>query len=125
MKYLAVALIMAANVGTIALAEGDAQAGERVFRKCAACHQIGADAKNRVGPQLTHVVGRQPGTAEGFNYSANMVAFGEDGNVWDEAALTEFLTKPRDFIAGTKMTFAGLKKPQEIEDIIAYLESVE
>lgn len=100
--------------------EGDAEAGSKVFKKCAVCHNIETD-KKKVGPSLQGVIGRQPGTREGYSYSKAMIAFGE-GKVWDEALLTEYLAKPRDVVKGTKMAFAGLKKDEDIANVIAYIQ---
>ncbi len=98
-------------------------AGERVFKKCKACHQVGEGAKNRSGPQLNGVFGRVMGSVDGFKYSNGFKAAAEDGRVWDEAAMAEFLTKPKGFMKGTKMSFAGLRKPADIEAVAAYLKS--
>ena len=113
---LAVALIAA--VPSLASAAGDAAKGEKVFRKCKACHTATED-KNKVGPSLMNVVGRKAGTHEGFKYSSAMV---DSGLTWDEATLDKFLTKPKDVIAGTKMIFGGLKKDEDRADVIAYLK---
>jgi len=104
-----------------ALAEGDAASGEKVFRKCKACHAV-EEGKNKVGPSLHNIVGRTPGTVDGFRYSAAMVAFGEEGKVWDDATLSAYLEKPRDVVPKTKMAFAGLKKAEDRDDVIAYLK---
>lgn len=98
-------------------------AGEKLFKKCKACHQIGDGAKNRSGPQLNSVFGRAAGSIDGFNYSKAMASAAKDGLIWDEATLTEFLTKPRAYLKGTKMSFAGFKKPEEITAMLAYLDS--
>lgn len=103
---------------------GDAAAGEKVFRKCQACHEVGADAKNKVGPILTGVLGRTAGTLEDFKYSEAMIAAGEGGLVWTPETLAQYLEKPRDYVEGTKMTFAGLRDKDERNDIVAYLASV-
>jgi cytochrome c len=102
--------------------DGDAEAGEKVFRKCAACHTAEADGPNRVGPNLHGVVGRTAGTVEGFKYSEAMVKAGEEGHVWTPENLAAYLENPKETIPGNKMTFAGLKKPEERADVIAYLE---
>ncbi|MGB5560434.1 MAG: c-type cytochrome [Paracoccaceae bacterium] len=98
-------------------------AGEKVFRKCKACHQVGEGAQNKVGPELNGVLGRTAGSLPDFKYSNPMNAAGEGGLIWTDATLAEFLTKPRDYIKGTKMTFAGLKKDDDIKAITAYLAS--
>lgn len=118
---LTAALILA---GTgLARADGDAAEGEKVFRKCMACHMVGPDAENRVGPVLNGVVNRTAGTLEGFSYSDAMIEAGQNGLVWDDATLHEYLEKPRDIVPGTKMAFAGLRKEEERDDVIAYLET--
>lgn len=100
---------------------GDAAAGEAVFRKCAACHNVETD-KNKVGPHLMNLMGRQPGSLEGFRYSGGMVEFGE-GKVWDAETLTPYLENPRGVVKGTRMAFAGLKKPEDVANVIAYLQT--
>jgi cytochrome c len=120
-------VILAAMLGGLAapaLAQ-DADAGAKVFNKCKACHQVGADAKNRVGPVLTGVVGREAGSVEDFNYSDAMVAKHEEAFVWTEENLSSYLEDPKGFIPGNKMAFPGLKKPEERADVIAYLMSAE
>lgn len=103
-----------------AAAAGDAKAGERVFLKCRACHQVGEKAKNVVGPELNGLFGRTAGTAPGYSYSeANKAS----GIVWDEANFREYIADPRAKIPGTKMVFAGLKKEQEVDDLVAYLKT--
>jgi S-disulfanyl-L-cysteine oxidoreductase SoxD len=98
-------------------------AGEKVFKKCAACHQVGEGAANKSGPHLNDVMGRTLGTVEGFNYSKTMAEMGAAGTVWTHETMAEFLAKPRDYVKGTKMSFAGLKKDDEIAAINAYLQS--
>lgn len=101
--------------------EGDVAAGETVFKRCAACHAVGEGAKNKAGPMLNDVFGRQAGTAEGFRYSKAMVDAGAEGLVWTPETIEDFLHKPRDFVKGTKMSFAGLTKESDIENLTAYL----
>ncbi|MEQ8357727.1 MAG: cytochrome c family protein [Kiloniellaceae bacterium] len=105
---------------TPAFADGHAAEGEKVFRKCKACHAV-EEGKNKVGPSLYNIVGRTPGTVEGFKYSKAMEAFGAD-NVWDEDTLDTYLEKPKDLVKGTKMAFVGLKKEDDRENVIAYLK---
>jgi cytochrome c2 len=99
--------------------------GERVFRQCAACHQIGPDAKHRVGPELTDVIGRTAGTAEGFRYSKGMVEAGEGGLVWTEEVLEHYLENPRADVKGTTMAFAGLKQEEDRQAVVAYIVSMQ
>ena len=98
-------------------------AGEKVFKKCKACHQVGEGAKNRSGPQLNALIGRTFGSVDGFKYSNVFKAAMEEGRVWDEASLSEFLTKPKDYMKGTKMSFSGLKKESDIKAITEYLKT--
>jgi cytochrome c len=98
-------------------------AGEAVFRKCAACHKVGEGAKNAVGPALNGIVGAGMGQAEGFKYSAKLAEMGAGGGVWDAASLHSFLEDPKGFVQGTKMAFAGLKKPEDRDAVIAYLST--
>ncbi|WP_370313685.1 c-type cytochrome [Sagittula sp.] len=95
-------------------------AGERVFKKCQACHQVGEGAQNKTGPVLNGVVDRDIASVDGFSYSGAMD--GMDG-VWDNEALHAFLAKPRDYVKGTKMAFAGLRKAEEIDAVIEYLKA--
>ncbi len=104
-----------------AFAEGDAAKGEKVFRKCKACHAV-EEGKNKVGPSLFNIIGRTPGTVEDFRYSKAMEAFGADGHVWDEETLSAYLEKPKDLVPKTRMAFAGLRKEDDREDVIAYLK---
>jgi cytochrome c len=99
----------------------DAAAGEKVFAKCKACHVADADT-NKIGPTLKGVVGRTAGTHEGFKYSKAMVEAGQGGLVWDDAALKTYLHDPKGTVKGTKMAFVGLKKDDEIANVIAYLK---
>lgn len=98
-------------------------AGERVFKKCSACHQVGSNAKNRSGPQLNGIVGRTAGAVEGFRYSGAMEEAGADGLVWDHESLAGFLADPRAYLKGTKMSFAGLRSDEDITAITAFLEA--
>lgn len=98
-------------------------AGEKVFKKCKACHQVGEGAKNRSGPILTGIVGRPAGTVDGFKYSKPLKAMAADGLVWDEENLHAFLAKPKAFMKGTRMAFAGLRKEEDLAAITAYLSS--
>lgn len=98
---------------------GDPAAGEKVFTKCRACHQIGEGAKNSVGPELNGVIGRHSGSVPGYNYSE---ANKNSGLTWDEPTFREYIKNPKAKVPGTKMIFAGLTREKDIDDIVAYLE---
>ena len=108
-----------------ALAEGDPAAGEKVFNKCKACHMVGEGAKNRVGPVLNGVVGGPVAAVADFAYSDVFREKAAAGAVWTEEELAAFLASPRKYAKGTKMAFAGLRKGEEIADVIAYLATFE
>ncbi|SED58377.1 cytochrome c family protein [Rhodobacter sp. 24-YEA-8] len=107
-----------------AFAEGDPAKGEKSFKKCMACHTVAADGPSKAGPNLHDVVGRKTGTLEGFAYSTVMRTMGEEGHIWTPEELDLFLENPKKMAPGTKMTFAGLKKPEERADVVAYLISL-
>lgn len=118
-------LLMIAGTALLALtvqasAEGDPAKGEKVFKKCAACHAVGEGAKNKVGPELNGIVDRPFGAIEDYKYSKSLLEVG-DGKVWDVETLDVYLTKPKDLIPKGKMAFAGLKKEADRENVIAYL----
>ena len=115
----AAALIMAAPA---VAQEGNAEDGAEVFKKCRACHDVGPEAKNKVGPSLNEIIGRKAGTIEGFTYSEANKSAGGKGLVWTEDVLSKYLENPLSFMPGTKMAFAGLKDPQDRKDIIAFLK---
>ena len=122
--FVAGALALTFSVGGAWAQDADQiAAGEKVFRKCQACHQVGADAKNRVGPELADVIGRTAGTAPDFEYSDAMIAYGEAGNVWNNETLHVYLEDPKAVVPGTKMQFVGLKKEEDRDAVIAYIES--
>jgi cytochrome c len=102
-------------------AGGDPTKGKAIFRQCQPCHSVD-EGVNRVGPSLFHVVGRPAASLPAYTYSDAMTAFGAAGHTWDEATLTAFLQAPRDYLPGIRMAFAGLRKPDAIADIIAYLK---
>jgi cytochrome c len=97
------------------------EAGATVFKKCAACHKVGEGAKNGTGPMLNGIVGRAAGTVEGYRYSKPMQDAGAGGMVWDAANLRSYLADPKGFIPKNKMSFAGLKKDEDLDAVIAYL----
>jgi cytochrome c len=105
-----------------AFAEGDPVAGKAVFNKCKACHEAETD-RNKVGPTLLGVFGRAAGAVESFRYSENMKKAGEEGFVWDEQNLTEYLRDPKAVIPKGKMAFPGLKDDEDLANVIAYLQA--
>lgn len=116
--------LLTATLAAPALAEGNVANGEKVFKKCAACHAVTADAKGRVGPTLYGVVGRKSGSVPEFKYSNPMLKLGEEGHVWTPEEIALFVENPKKFLPGTRMSFAGLKKPEERADLVAYLVSL-
>lgn len=118
MTLLAAAML--AGMSDAAIAAGDAAKGEKVFKKCAACHSLEA-GKKKIGPSLANVIGRKAGSVDGFKYSKAMVAYGESGAVWTAETLDPYLENPRKTVKGTRMAFPGLRKPQERADVIAFI----
>ncbi len=114
----ALALLLSSGA---AFAEGDVVNGEKVFKKCKACHSLGEKAKNKVGPTLNGIIDAGWGENEGFKYSKPLLAGKEEGKSWDLATLDAYLTKPKKVIPKGKMAFAGLKKEAHRQDVIAYL----
>jgi len=115
-------LVLVLGAALVAIGPGyaqDAASGEKIFVQCKACHQIGENAKNAVGPVLNGLFGRKAGMIEGYSYSS---ANKNSGITWDEATFREYIKDPKAKIPGTKMTFPGLKDPKQIDDIVAYLK---
>jgi cytochrome c len=109
---------IASALATTAVAQ-DVTAGEKTFNVCRACHEIGDGAKNEVGQVLNGVVGRKSGSYPGYNYSdANK----NSGLIWDEATHQEYLKNPKAKVPGTKMQFPGLKRDDDIVNVIAFLK---
>ena len=102
------------------LAMGDIAHGEKVFKKCSACHMIQADGKNMIGPNLWGVIGRKAGAVQDYSYSKALVAYAKN---WSFEEMNGFLIKPQKHIKGTKMAFAGLRKEKDRASVILYLNS--
>ena len=131
----ATALILAPGV---ALADGDAKKGEKVFKKCKACHTVENGGKKKVGPNLFGIIGKAAGKAEGFKYGKLLTQAAEAGLVWDDAMLNKYLDKKgmnkslKAFIeekggkpkGKSKMAFVGLKKEKDRKNVIAYLNTL-
>ncbi|WP_300547222.1 c-type cytochrome [Roseovarius sp.] len=124
-KTLMTAAAVALALCAPAFAEGDAAAGEKVFKKCKACHQVGEGATNRVGPVLNGIVGQPAGAQGDFKYSQVMQDRAAEGLVWTNEELSAFLASPKKYMKGTKMSFAGLRKDEDVENVIAYLATFE
>lgn len=100
---------------------GDLKKGKKVFNKCKACHTL-VENKHRIGPSLHGIYGRKAGVASKYKFSRAMKKAGNSGLVWDDESLTKYLSKPRSFIKGTKMAFAGIKKTRDMENLLAFLK---
>lgn len=102
---------------------GDAEAGAAVYRKCKSCHQIGPDAKDRIGPQLNGIFGRQAAAIEGFKYSKSMERAGVDGLVWNLETLDAYIENPRALVSKTRMSFKGLEDEEDRANLLAFLRT--
>jgi cytochrome c len=122
MKFISILGAAAFLLAAPALAEGDAALGEKVFNKCKTCHE-NEKGVNRVGPTLKGIVGRKTASVEGFRYSEAMAKKGTEGLIWDEANIASYIADPKGFVPGNKMSFPGLKTPEEIANLIAYLKT--
>ena len=128
---LEVASNSASNIGTetkavevvdikALLAMGDLGHGEKVFKKCTACHQIASDGKNMIGPNLWSVIGRTAGSVSDYKYSKAMIAYGKE---WTFEEMNGYLIKPQAYVKGTKMAFAGLRKEKDRASVILFMNS--
>jgi len=111
---------------------GDAVRGQSLFKRCSSCHQIGPDAKNRVGPELNLIIGRLAGSVDGYRYGKGMIAAGEAGLVWDAENLVQYIMNPKGFLrsflndnsARAKMSYR-MRKEADAQDVVAYLASLQ
>jgi cytochrome c len=116
--WVLTAVALAASAGSSAAQ--DATAGEAVFKRfCTACHEVGPDAKTRLGPPLNGLDGRKAGSVEGFNYSQ---ANKDSGITWKEDTFSKYTHAPMQEMPGTRMAFAGVKNDKEVADLWAYLK---
>jgi cytochrome c len=119
-KSILLAILAAAIAAAAKAAQAQDMAnGQHSFAKCLPCHAIGPDAQNKIGPQLNGLDGRHSGTAPNFNYSA---ANKDSGIIWNEATFKEYVKSPQAMIPDTKMSFAGVKNEEEINDLWAYIK---
>ncbi len=122
-KFLSFLVFLAGGIGLPApmvLAE-DAAGAHDLFKKCAVCHEIGTNARNKVGPHLNGLDGRTAGTVDRYKYSRAVKKAGGGGLRWNAETLTEYLRKPRAFLKGTRMSFAGMKDPDQLAELVAWL----
>ena len=103
---------------TAVMALGDIASGEKIFKKCAACHSINKGGKNKIGPALYNVVGRAVGGVDNYKYSKTLASYDKE---WTLEELNGFLTKPSSYLKGTKMSYAGLRKEKDRASVIKYL----
>lgn len=101
----------------------DVENGAEVFKRCRACHLVGDNAKNAIGPTLNKVIGRKAANVEGFAYSDNMKELGQTGLVWSDEELGRYLENPKAVVPRGKMAFPGIKDEVERADVIAYLKT--
>lgn len=100
---------------------GDAERGQRLFSQCSGCHQVGPDARDRIGPHLNGIFGRRAGAHEGYRYSRDLERMGNDGLVWTLETLDPYIENPRVLVSGTRMSYRGMPDPEDRGDLLAYL----
>lgn len=106
------------------LLDADVAKGQKAFKKCAACHTADEGGANKVGPNLYNIVGRTVANVAGFSYSSAALEWNSEGRAWSYEDLAAFLAKPKDFLKGTKMGFAGMKKGKDRANMLAYLQTL-
>ncbi len=123
LKYFVLVVLFATLFSIPATAEdiGDADRGSRVFKKCQACHQVGEDAKDRVGPHLNEIFGRTAASHEGFKYSKGLKRAAAEGLVWDLEHLDAYIENPKSLVSGTRMNFRGLPSEEDRANVLAFL----
>ena len=117
-RELSALIVLTVTFATSAAPAQDVAAGKTVYNKCIACHAVGEGAKNKVGPALNGIDGRQSGTVEGFKYSdANK----NSGITWSKQTFLDYIKDPKAKMPGTKMVFAGIKTEKEANDLWAFI----
>ena len=125
MRRLMVTMVVAAAAAMPSVASAqDAAAGQRVFNQCRACHTPDQGGRSGVGPNLWGVVGRNAASIEGFRYSANMRELAAGGLVWNEDRLRAYITNPKAVVPQGSMAYAGLRNETQLNDLIAYLNTL-
>lgn len=122
-RLSALLICLAALVPAGAGAEeiGDEERGADLYVQCIGCHEVGEGARDRIGPQLNGIFGRRAGAIEGYRYSPAMARMGADGLTWTLETLDAYLENPRILVSGTRMSFRGMREPQDRADVLAYL----
>jgi len=110
-------------LATAAHAQGDVAKGQKLYKACKSCHQVGEGAKNRVGPHLNGIFGRGAASDEDFRYSKSMARAGADGLIWTQETLEAFVENPKALVSKTKMSYRGMKDEQDRLDLLAYLRT--
>ncbi len=115
--------VVFAIAATFAQAEvgGDPDRGESLYRQCSSCHQVGADAKDRVGPHLNGIFDRAAAQSDGFRYSPGLQRAATNGLIWDFETLDAFIEDPRSLVSNTRMSYRGMSDQQDRDDLLAYL----
>ncbi|MGS4944685.1 c-type cytochrome [Meridianimarinicoccus sp. RP-17] len=105
------------------LAGGDADRGAELFQECSGCHEVGPDARNRIGPHLNRVFDRRAGSIDGFAYSKGMDRMGADGLTWGYETLDAYIANPRALVSRTRMSYRGMEDPADRRDLMAFLRA--
>ena len=118
------AILLFLSSMTVGAQEVDPIRGEKLFKACSNCHEVGEGAKNKVGPHLDGVFGRTAGSIDGFKYSSALKRAGEEGLTWSAESIDAYIEKPRDFVKGNRMSYRGMEKAQDRSDLVAWLERI-
>ena len=121
LSALLICLAALAPAGAGAEEIGDVERGADLYTQCVGCHEVGEGARDRIGPQLNGIFGRRAGAIEGYRYSPAMDRMGADGLTWTLETLDAYLENPRILVSGTRMSFRGMREPQDRADVLAYL----